>query len=215
MEKKYFVILFKNKVKKRIIKKFTTSERAKDFFNKKKLESSITIFPKSFENGKECSFELGLVENGSSSFEPIYFTDEFGRNLKAKMIEEDMYLIDVLTYNLEEKIFDLQKNKKITTPELMSKYLVGQGVKMISSINNKIVIQNDDEIKLFSLKNENECKRFLDCLSTHFFKIKKGDCIIVKDVSSAQKKYLFSLLSEKGVDKKTLYRKYTTYPRLK
>jgi len=215
MKQKYLVILFKNKFKKRIIKKFVSFDRAKDFFNKKKLESSNIIFPKLFENGNECDFELGLIEKGSSSFEPVYFTDEFGRNLKAKVIDDDMYLINVFTYKTEEKIFDLQKNRKITTPEIMSKYLVGQGVKMISSINNKVVIQNDDEINLFSLKNENECKRFLDSISTHFFKIKKGDCIIVKDVSSAQKKYLFSLLSEKGVDKKTLYRKYTTYPRSK
>jgi hypothetical protein len=84
---------------------------------------------------------------------------------------------------------------------------------MVSSLNNKIVIQNNDEINLFSFKSQEESIRFIDCLSNYFFKIKRGDCIFVKDISSAQRKYLFDILKSKGFDKKMLYRKFTTFPR--
>ena len=83
---------------------------------------------------------------------------------------------------------------------------------MVSSLHNKIIVQNEDKINLFSLKSPSESNRFLDSISSYFFKIKRGDCIFVKDSSSAQKKYLIDLLSNAGYDKKMLYRKFTTFP---
>ena len=70
----------------------------------------------------------------------------------------------------------------------------------------------DEDIKLFSLKNEKESSRFIDCLSLYFFKINRSDCLFIKDYSSPQRKYLYSLLESNGFDKKILYRKFTTYP---
>jgi len=129
------------------------------------------------------------------------------------MLEDDgMSILQIKPYREEELIFDVQKKKKITTKELIKTYLKTDGLKMISVLNNKIVVQKDEDIKLFSLKNENESSRFIDCLSSHFFKIKRGDCLFIKDYSSPQRKYLYSLLESNGFDKKVLYRKFTTYP---
>ena len=86
---------------------------------------------------------------------------------------------------------------------------------MISSLNNKIIVQEDEKIHLFTLKTESEASRFIDCLSLHFFKTKRGDCLFVKDHSSAQRKYLFDMLKSYGIDKKILYRKFTSQPPLK
>jgi len=208
----YLVVLFKNKKKKRIIKKFITLKMAKSFYEKKVRESSEVIFDVEVENGKPCNYEIGLVELSSQQLVPVYITDEMGRNVKVKLEENGMTLFQINSYKKEELIYDLQKKKKINTQDLIRSYLRGDGVKMVSSLNNKIVIQKDVDLWLFSVKNENESKRFIDCLSSHFFKIKKGDCILVKDSSSAQKKYLFDLLEERGIDKKILYRKFTTYP---
>ena len=62
------------------------------------------------------------------------------------------------------------------------------------------------------LKNPEEASRFIDSISNHFFKIKRADCLFVKDYSTPQKKYLFDLLEKNGIDKKILYRKFTTFP---
>lgn len=81
---------------------------------------------------------------------------------------------------------------------------------MISKINNKIVVQNDLDINLFSCKTDEESERFLTNLqSVSEFK----NFMVVFDVSSAQKKYLYGILSEMGFDKKMLYRKSTTHPK--
>jgi hypothetical protein len=211
----FIVVLFKNKRKKKIIKKFITYTKAQNFFKKLINKSDNVIFNKQFENGKECKFEIGLVELSSKQLFPIYMTDEMGRNIKVKLQDDNKTLVEVVVYNVEELLFDIQKNKKITTQQLIKEYLEGDGIKMISSLNNKIVIQLNEQVYLFSVKNENEADRFIDTLSTYFYKIKRGDCLFVKDYSSAQRKYMLSVLEEKGFDKKVLYRKFTTYPRSK
>jgi hypothetical protein len=211
----YLVVLFKNRTKKRIIKKFITYKHAQNFFKKLIKESDNVIFNKEVESGSPCNFELGLVELSNKQLFPIYLTDEMGRNIKVKLEDDNMTLVQINPYKKEETLFDIQTDKKITTQELIKKYINGDGVKMISSLNNKIIIQIDDKLSLFSLKSEQESDRFLDCLNSYFFKMKRMDCIFVKDYSSAQRKYLFELLENAGVDKKILYRKFTTYPRSK
>ena len=208
----YLIVLFKNKKRKRIIKKFVTLSRAKSFFNKLISESDEVIFDVLIENTKDCKFELSLIEMVTNQSAPVYITDEYGRNIKVKIEDDGMSILQIKPYREEELIFDVQKKKKITTKDLIKTYLKTDGLKMISVLNNKIVVQKDEDIKLFSLKNEKESSRFIDCLSSYFFKIKRGDCIFIKDYSSPQRKYLYSLLESNGFDKKVLYRKFTTYP---
>jgi hypothetical protein len=208
----YLVVLFKDKTKKKIINKFVTFSRAKQFYDKLLEQSNEVIFNIEVENGVDCKYELGIVEMSSNQLVPVYMTDEFGRHSKVKLDSKDMTLFQISSYKKEEKIFDLTKKKKITINQLIKTYLKGDGLKLVSSLNNKIVVQEDDKINLFTLKSESEASRFIDCLSSYFFKIKRGDCLFVKDHSSAQRKYLFNLLESYGVDKKILYRKFTTLP---
>lgn len=207
----YIVVLFKNKSKKRIIKKFITYKRAKDFYTRLVKNSQEVLFPKLVENALPCSFEIGLVEMSNSQSFPIYMTDEMGRSVKVKLEDDGMTLNEISPYRIEEEFYDQQTNKKIDTHSFIKKYLKGDGVKMVSSLHNKIIVQKDNDYKLFSFKNVEESLRFVDCISSYFFRIKRGDCLFVKDVSTAQKKYLLGILEEKGFDKKMLYRKFTTY----
>ncbi len=208
----YLIVLFENKVKKKIIKKYITYNKAKTFYNKLLVQSNEVIFRKEIVGGYESNFELGLVELSSKQLLPIYVTDEMGRSVKVKLENDNMTLVEISTYNVEETIWDVSKSKKITVKELITKYLKKDGVKLISSIHNKVVVQNNEIINLFSLKTEQESHRFLDCLSSYFFKIKRGDCIFVKDTSNAQRKEIFSLLEKNGFSKQRLYRKFTTFP---
>jgi hypothetical protein len=56
-----------------------------------------------------------------------------------------------------------------------------------------------------------ESKRFLDTLSDFMINENRIDCIIVTDTSKEQKKYLYDLLSQKGISKQSLYRVSTTF----
>ena len=211
----YVVVLFKNKKKKKIIKKFITFSRAKQFYDKLIEESNEVLFEVKVEGGYECRYEVGIVEMSSKQLIPVYMTDEYGRNIKVKLDEDGMTLFKINTYKKEETIYDIREQKKITTQIFIKKYLKGDGLKMISVLNNKIVLQEDEKIHLFTLKSESESSRFVDNLSSHFFKIKRGDCLFVKDYSTAQRKSLYTLLESAGIDKKILYRKFTTPPQSK
>ena len=206
------VVLFKNKTKKKIIKKFITFKRAKSFYDNLVKESNDVIFNVEVEAGKECKYEIGLVEMSSKQLVPVYMTDEFGRSIKVKLNEDGMTLFQINPYKKEELIYDIKEGKKITVQELIKKYLKGDGLKMVSVLNNKIVVQEDEKLNLFTLKTEKESSRLVDCLSLYFFKIKRGDCLFIKDYSSTQRKYLYTLLESNGFSKRVLYRKFTYQP---
>ena len=208
----YMIVLFKDKVRKKIINKFVTLKKATNFYENLLKESNQIIFEVKLENGKKVNYELGIVEMSSKQLVPVYITDEMGRNIKVKLENEDVTLFKISPYKKEELIYDLQKKKKINLNQLIKTYLKSDGIKMIYTLNNKVIIQIEDSFSLFSLKSEEESSRLIDTLSNHFFKIKRMDCIFVKDFSNAQRKYLLNLLSSNGIDKKILYRKFTTHP---
>jgi hypothetical protein len=208
----YLVVLFKDKKRKRIIKKFITHKKAKLFYDGLIKNSDEVIFNTEIENGKLCKYELGIVEMSSKQLIPVYITDEYGRYVKVKLEEDGMTLFQIAPYKKEETIYDIEKKKKITTQQFISNYLKGTGMKMVSSLNNKIIVQEEEKVSLFTTKSESESQRFIDCISNHFFKTKRGDCLFVKDNSIPQKKYLYDLLESKGISKKILYRKFTSLP---
>lgn len=209
---KYQIVLFKDKVKKKIIKKFNNFKNTENYFKKLLSESNDVIFPKKIEGSKICKFEIGILQDGLKTDIPQYTIDELGRYVKIQLLDEQWGIIKISLYNQEEKIYDIKTGKKISSKELISKYIKGDSLKLINSLHNKVIVQKDDEFLFFSLKSSEESNRFLDCLVDYFSQIKRNDCLIVKDTSSAQKKYLFDLLSSKGFDKKFLYRKHTTFP---
>jgi len=209
----YAVVIFKNKSLKKILKEFITYKKAKNFFDDFLKKSDEVLFEVFYENGNPCRFEIALIENSNPKLNPVYLTDEMGRSKKVKLEGSGRTISVISIYKKEEKIFDLDQNKKIFSEEFIKKYLKGINLKLISVLNNKIILQNDEDTNLFSMKNESEALRFLDFLTSYLQKNKRRDCLIVKDNSTAQKKYLLKLLSNIGFDKKILYRKKTTHPR--
>ena len=65
------------------------------------------------ENGKECKFELGLIELSVNQSAPVYMTDEFGRSVKVKLNDDNMTLFEISPYKKDELIYDIKENKKI------------------------------------------------------------------------------------------------------
>jgi hypothetical protein len=206
---KYLIVLFKNKERKKIINKFKTYERAKNFFDKKINED--VIFDKRVENGLDCKFEIGLLEKDSSNFDLYFIKDEMGRQVKVDLDDPNYKILMVNDYKVEELIYDIEKNKKITFNELIKTYLPRTGIKLVSKLNHKIIIQNDENFNLFSLKSDDDCERFLNILENYMFTRKRVDCLIVFDTSKAQKKYLYDILEKKGISKSILYRRSTTF----
>ena len=211
----YLIVLFKNKIKKKIINKFKTSKRANQFYNLLLDDSDEVIFDKKYENGFECSYEIAILEKTSGTRLPVFLKDEFGRNIKINLDDEDYIISKINKYQTEELILDYQTNTKINSSEFIKKYLSGSGLKLVSKLNNKIVVQSDDVFNLFTLKNDDDSSRFIDSISKNFLERKKMDCIFVKDYTTTQRKYLYNLLTEKGFSKQYLQRQTTTHPSIK
>jgi len=205
------VVLFKNKVRKKIINKFITLDKAKDFFDKKINENKEVYFEKRVENARDCSFDLCLLEKKNEEFNNLFVRDGLGRQVKVELDDPEFKIMKVLEYKVEETIFDVSTRKKITLIEFYKKYIYKKGVILVSRLNNKVVVQEDSLVYLFSLKNENESRRFLTSLNNFFLDNSIINCIIVIETSKPQKKYLYSILENLGIDKKLLYRTATTY----
>jgi hypothetical protein len=207
----YQVVVFKNKRKKKIINKFKTSKNANEFYKQLIEENELVDFEIKTENGKNCVYEVALVEKKKDNQFEIFSRDEFGRNIKIDLDDENYTIIKISSYKVPEKIKDYQTGNKISFKTLLYNYIPKEGIKMVSKLNNKIVIQQDDSVNLFILKSDSDALRLLESLTNHFLKNKRGDCMFVPDTDVAQKKYLYDFLQSKGYSKKFLYRKETTY----
>lgn len=205
MQYNFSIVLFKNNKRYKIIKKYQTLENSLKKWNSLLDENKNVLFGVKTENGKKVNYELGLIGKGIK--ERITQTDEFGRNVYVNLEDSEYQLIKISEFNLSEKIFDLQKNKRIDYETFIKSYSSTESIQMIFKLNNKIVIQEDDSFNLFSLKSSDDAERFLDCLKND----NKKNFLLVKDISIEQKKYLYNLLSEKGFNKKMLYRNSTTH----
>lgn len=209
-EPNFTVILFKNNKKRKILKSFVREQKALEYYNKKIKESSEVIFGKEYENGSRCKYKIAITSK-ICELEPLYYTDEIGRNVSINpKISDNLYIKKVDMFNKEEKLYDVQENKKISFPKFVKKYLDKDKTIMLSKLNNKVVVQEDDNYSLFSLKTEDDCERFLRLVEN---KVDKKNFIIVRDFTSPQRKYLYDLLVDKGYDIDFLYRTSTTHPK--
>jgi hypothetical protein len=87
------------------------------------------------------------------------------------------------------------------------------GLKLVSKLNNKIVVQNDNIFNLFTLKTSEDANRLIDSLTDHFKSTKKSDCMFVKDYTTTHRKYLYDILVKEGYPKDYLIRLSTTHPK--
>ena len=85
----YQVILFKNKVKKKIINKFKTHKKSLEYYKSLISKSDEVIYNKVMENGVVSEYELGLVEKLSISPSSLYMKDDYGRQIKILLDDSD------------------------------------------------------------------------------------------------------------------------------
>jgi hypothetical protein len=207
----FIIVLFKNKEKKKIINKYKTLKRAEDFYKKLMDESDQVIFEKRYVDGLSYKFELGLLTNVQKQKKEIFIKDELGRQSKVNVENSDYTMTKVNNYRIEELFWDVTRKKRIDTPELIKVYFKHPGLKLISKLTNKIVLQNEDKINLFTFKNEDDASRFIDCLSQYCIDEGRMDCVCVKDYNIHQRKFLYDLLEKAGYSKSYLQRYLTNH----
>lgn len=210
MDNKFHIYIFKNNKKKKKLKSFVRENLAQNYYKSLLQKSNEIAFDRKFESGKECRFHIAILSDRFVD-NNIHYIDEFGRNITiSPKIDENTYIQTISIYKIPEQIFDVQKNERIVLDDFFKKYIKKDKIYMVSQLKNKFILQNEDEYQLFSLKNVDDCDRLLDVFSNFQ---QRANMIIVKDMSTIHRKYLYSLLIEKGFNKKFLYTSFTTYPR--
>ena len=56
------VVLFKNRVKQKILNKFKTYKRVNQYFKDLEKKSNAVIFDRHYDNGVKCDYQLGLLQ---------------------------------------------------------------------------------------------------------------------------------------------------------
>jgi len=113
MEYNYLIVLFKNKVKKKIINKFQTLQKTELTFKKLTETSNKVIFEKKMENGVPCQYELALVERYSGHSSNVYIKDDIGRQRKVELEDNDYRILKIVPFSVPDKILDVKTGKRI------------------------------------------------------------------------------------------------------
>ena len=195
----------------KIIKKFIGKYNCFKFYNKF-ISNQNVYFPVEFENGKESKFEIAVLELNGKLSSTIH-RDEFGRNIDHKVEGTDYMIVKIQNFKYEEMVYDIADKKKLTFLEVVNQFSKNKDLKSVFKINNKVVFQSDDIIKVYSCKTDFESKRFLDELQRYCLENKKTDYLISYSEDIAHKKELYRILTNRGFDIKMLYRRSTTHPK--
>ena len=207
----FIIVLFKNKKKKKIIKGYATEKNALIKYNNLVKDNNIP-FEVFYENSELCKYEIALLTKTENYQIPLYKTDEIGRNKSVFMEDKTDYIIKKINdYKIEELIYDWDKDSRISFYEFIDTYCPKKDVKIISRLHNKIIVQNDEVFKLFSLKNEEDSERFLQTLESYFYNSNRSDSIFVRNDTTVNRKWMYDTLEKYGFDRKKLYRQKTTF----
>jgi len=207
MLKKYQIIIFKNRKRYKVLFSSNLKYNIQKKYNKYIRENNIT-FSKKFSSREPIHFEICMICNHGCKSKKIYKRDDLGR-LDLIELEGDSQIIEINDYEIEEKLHDHQLNKRISFDEFIERYTFKKDIYQMYTINNKIVVQKDSNYNLFSLKNIEDSKRFISIIRDYFSKNKMINCLISLDLSTAQRKLIYTDLEKIGYDREFLQKHYT------
>jgi len=204
---KYKIILFKNGKR---VKCFFSSNSYKSILRKYSniINEKKPKFVIEYLSRKKTRFEVGVVTTESVD-DSIFVKDEFGRTKEVTMGNTTYNIVKLLPYWKEELIYDHTSKTKITYLGFLSTYLNYKDFKQVFTLNNKLVVQNDEEFNLFSLKTVSDALRLIDIIEFDLMDAGRMDCLFVRDTNTVQRKQLYDLLERKGYDRGFLRKQYT------
>jgi hypothetical protein len=207
---RYFIILFYNRKKKKILHKSAQKETImnvwREYETQKKPPYTRRI---SGKRNKELNIELGLIFPNTRWARKTYIKDELGRNIEVKWDNPKERIKDIIPYWVEERVFNFDTKKRMRFHELIDYICTITDIAQIFTLNNKLFVQIENEIHMFGNKNINDASRLFDLVRKQLNKIGKRNFIFVKDISTKQRINLYNLLEEKGYKRTELVRHYS------
>jgi hypothetical protein len=207
---KYFIVLFCNKKRIKILYRCQKLTTIHEYWREFKTERQPRFLK--IQGGKrkqEQLFELALIFPNSRWVKSTYVKDSLGRLIEAKMEDAKLRIKEIIPYWKEELIYDFQTKKRIRYHEMLASIMEISEIGQIFTLNNKLFVQVEDDIRLYGNKNITDAERLFGLVREDLLKKKKGNFIFVKDVTTAQRKSLYTLLESKGFKRTELFRHYS------
>lgn len=208
---KYFIVLFCNQKRVKILHRSMKRTTAYEYWREFKTQQVPPFLKQQGGERKknELVFELALVFPNNRWATVTYVRDSLGRNIEAKIENDKFRIKEIIPYWQEEQIYDFQIKKRVRYHVMMEQILPITEVAQIFTLNNKLFVQVDDDIKLFGNKNINDANRLFEIVKKDLVKRKKGNFFFVKDITTHQRSLLYKLLESKGFKKEELFRHYS------
>lgn len=207
---KYFIYLYCNRKKQKIIHKSAKRSTILEVWRELKTQKKPPyVKTNSGKKREETNYELALIFPNTRWSTKTYIRDDMGRNLEATIDNDKQRIKEIIPYWVEELIYDFDAKKRIRYHEMIQQfYNVGE-IAQVFSLNNKIFLQVDNDVKMFGNKNLEDSNRLFSIIREDLLKKKKTNFIFVKDVTTHQRKLLYNLLVEKGYKRTELFRHYS------
>lgn len=210
MNKKYSIVLFCNKKRVKVLYSCQKRTTVHDYWSEFKTQKKPRFLKQqSGKRNQEALYELGLIFPNNRWATKTYVKDSLGRLIEAKIEDNKFRIKELIPYWKEELIYDHQLKKRIRYHEMLDEVMGINEIGQIFTLNNKLFVQNENDIKLYGNKNINDAERLFDLVREDLLKKKKGNFIFVKDVTTAQRKILYALLESKGFKRTELFRHYS------
>lgn len=207
---KYFIVLFCNKKRVKVLYRCKRKNTVYQYWHEYKTQKKPRFLKtQNRKRGNEVVYELALIFPNSRWSTKTFVRDSLGRTIEAKFEDENFRIKEIIPYWKEELVYDFQKKTRIRYHEILEQILSISEIGQIFTLNNKLFVQNDDNILLFGNKNIKDSNRLFDLIREDVLKKKKGNFIFIKDISTAQRKILYTLLESKGYKKSELFRHYS------
>lgn len=207
---KYFIVLFSNKKRVKILYRCMTRNTVYEYWREFKTEKKPPyVKQQGGKRNQELVFELALVFPNNRWATTTWVKDSLGRNEPA-LIEGGKFRIkEIIPYWQEELIYDFQTKKRIRYHEMMNKITPITEIAQIFTLNNKIFVQIEEDVKLYGNKNKDDSERLFNIIKEDLIRRKKGNFIFVKDITTHQRTLLYNLLELKGFKRRELFRHYS------
>jgi hypothetical protein len=207
---KYAIVLFENQKKIKVLYKCMQRKTVYEYWREYKTEKKPPFVK--LQGGKrrqELVYELGLLLPNNRWSDQVWVKDSLGRNQKAILENDNLRIKEIIPYWVEEKVYDYDNGKRIRYHEMMEQILPINDIAQIFTLNNKLFVQIEDNVRYFSCKNLIDTERLFEIVKNDLLNRKRGNFMFVKDVSTQQRKMLYAMLIAKGYKKSELFRHYS------
>lgn len=207
---KYFIVLFCNKKKLKVLYRCQKIKTVYEHWREYKTQHQPRFIK--LQGGKrkrELVFELVLVFPNNRWSKKTFVKDSLGRNIEASMEDEKFRIKEIIPYWKEEYIYDFQIKDHVRYHTMFDEIMKISDIAQVFTLNNKLFVQNENDILVYGNKNLKDTERLFNLVREDLLKKKKSNFIFVRDVTTAQRKSLYTLLESKGFKRSELFRHYS------